>query len=60
MSKILEKIVDYLKNIDFDLSQKSRDGRINSAFNEDELLSIIKPKFPNIEYPKKRDWKDLL
>lgn len=58
MSKILEKIVDYLKKIDFDLSQKSRDGRINSAFNEDELLSIIKPKFPNIEYPKKRDWKD--
>lgn len=58
MSKILEKISDYLKNIDFDLSEENRDGRINSAVNEDELLSIIKPRFPLIEYPKKRDWKD--
>lgn len=58
MSKILEKISDCLKNIDFDLSEENRDGRINSAVNEDELLSIIKPRFPLIEYPKKRDWKD--
>lgn len=58
MSKNLEKIVKYLKSLDLNFSERSRDGRINSTFNEDELLDIIKIKFPYIEYPKKRDWKD--
>ncbi|MDO7253400.1 restriction endonuclease [Helicobacter cappadocius] len=58
MLKKLEKIVEYLKSLNLNLSEQSRDGRINSAFNEDELLNIIKIKFPEIQYPKKRDWKD--
>lgn len=35
---LLNDIVTFLRKNDFKLSQNSRDGRINSAFNEDEIL----------------------
>ncbi|EAH7279330.1 restriction endonuclease, partial [Campylobacter coli] len=39
------------------LKQYSRDGRINSAFNEDEITNIIYDNF-SINLPNARDWFD--
>lgn len=55
--RILQKMVEFLKNYDFSLGNFSRDGRINSAFNEYEILKILNNKF-NINRPKARDWVD--
>lgn len=38
LPKTLEDIVEFLQQQNLHLSQQSRDGRINSAFNEDEIL----------------------
>lgn len=54
----LEEICNFLKNQNFNLSKQSRDGRINSAFNEDEIFNQIVQNFDNIIYPQKRDWYD--
>lgn len=54
---MLQDIVEFLKNYSFSLKSHSRDGRINSAFNEDEIVKIIESKF-NITRPKARDWVD--
>ncbi|PAF43423.1 restriction endonuclease [Helicobacter sp. 11S03491-1] len=58
LPRTLIEIANYLKKSPFKLSQKSADGRINSAINEDELLFFIKKQFPNILCPKKREPKD--
>lgn len=39
------------------LSQQSRDGRINSAFNEDEIFNLLDSNFA-INRPNMRDWVD--
>lgn len=57
LPKALKNIVNFLQKYDFNLSHKSRDGRINSAFNEDEIADIINKNF-NINRPKIRDWVD--
>ena len=53
----LLKIEKYLIDMDFKLSKRSKDGRVNSAFNEDEILKIIQNNF-EINIPRKRDWWD--
>lgn len=57
MSRLLE-IRDFLISQNLHLSQTSRDGRLNSAINEDEIFRIIEQNFSDIIYPKKRDWFD--
>lgn len=54
---LLIKIVDFLKSQNLILSQQSRDGRINSAFNEDEIFKILQIQFA-INRPNMRDWWD--
>lgn len=53
----LLNIVDFLKQSPLILSKNSRDGRINSAFNEDEIFSILDNHFTIIR-PDMRDWFD--
>lgn len=53
----LVEIVEFLQKDNLKLSQKSRDGRINSALNEDEILDIINFGF-KINRQKVRDWID--
>ena len=53
----LTQIVNFLKKYDFNLSRKTRDGRINSAFNEDEIFNIINKNF-EVSRPSMRDWID--
>ena len=53
----LVNIVNYLKECKLNLSKNLRDGRINSAFNEDEIFNIIKSCF-DINRPSMRDWVD--
>jgi len=55
--KILQEMVAFLKNNDFSLGKFSRDGRINSAFNEDEIFRILASRF-DINRPNARDWVD--
>lgn len=55
--KLLNDIVQFLKDNQFKLSQSSRDGRINSAFNEDEIFNLIEKHF-DINRPSMRDWVD--
>lgn len=53
----LVEIVKSLQKDNLKLSQKSRDGRINSALNKDEILNIIDSRF-EINRHKVRDWID--
>lgn len=53
----LEKIKDFLQQRNLHLSQTTRDGRVNSAFNEDEIVALIANHF-TIRRPKIRDWFD--
>lgn len=53
----LETIKDFLQNENLLLSQTTRDGRVNSAFNEDEIVALIDNYF-SIQRPKIRDWFD--
>jgi len=53
----MNEIVNYLKSGDMLLSKQSKDGRVNSILNEDEILRIIEQRF-NIDVPRARDWAD--
>ncbi|MGP1485140.1 MAG: restriction endonuclease [Campylobacter sp.] len=53
----LTQIVNFLMKYDFNLSRRTRDGRINSAFNEDEIFNIINGNFA-VSRPEMRDWID--
>lgn len=57
LPNLLCEIVQFLKKNPLNLSQNSRDGRINSAFNEDEIVRILEQNFP-INHPNMRDWID--
>lgn len=54
---LLIQIVEFLKNHPVILSKQSRDGRINSAFNEDEIFHLLESHFA-INRPNMRDWVD--
>lgn len=54
---MLFQIRDFLIQTDITLSMQSKDGRINSAFNEDEIFKLIEQNF-SINRPKIRDWVD--
>lgn len=56
MRKLFE-MANFLKVQNLHLSQNSRDGRINSAFNEDEILNILAANF-KLNRPNARDWMD--
>ena len=55
--RTLEDIKDFLQQYHLSLTQTTRDGRVNSAFNEDEIVELIDKHFP-IRRPKIRDWFD--
>ncbi|EHU6392361.1 restriction endonuclease [Campylobacter upsaliensis] len=57
LPNLLVKIVEFLKRQNPHLSQQSRDGRINSAFNEDEIFNLLDSSFA-INRPSMRDWVD--
>lgn len=57
LPKIIDSIVEFLRANPFDLSKNSRDGRLNSAFNEDEIFNLIEKNF-SINRPNMRDWVD--
>ncbi len=53
LPKLLVEIVEFLKTQNLHLSQQSRDGRINSAFNEYEIFNLLDSNFainrPNMQ-----------
>lgn len=53
----LIEIKDFLQQQNLLLSQTTRDGRVNSAFNEDEIVALIDQHFA-IRRPKICDWFD--
>lgn len=55
---LLTQICEFLKSYHLNLSQTTRDGRLNSAFNEDEILEIILQNGFNVNRPRIRDWID--
>ena len=57
LPKLSVEIVEFLKTQNLHLSQQSRDGRINSAFNEDEIFNLLDSHFA-INRPNMRDWVD--
>lgn len=54
---LLAEMVAFLKAQNLNLTKTSRDGRINSAFNEDEILDLLARRFP-VKRPNVRDWMD--
>lgn len=57
LPEILESIKDSLKSTNFGLSKDFSDGRINSSFNESEIIKIIDKNYC-INVPKSRNWYD--
>lgn len=53
----LLKIKDFLLEDKLKLSSPLKDGRLNSSFNEDEIIKLIKKKF-KISEPNSRQWFD--
>ncbi len=57
--KILSEINEYLNQVEYTISDEFSDGRINSAINEKNILSVIKSKYSNsIKISKMREWFD--
>lgn len=57
LPKLLCEMVVFLQRQNLHLSRSSRDGRINSAFNEDEIFNLLEANFA-INRPNMRDWVD--
>jgi len=55
--KSIIDIENYLKSYQYEISNQFQDGRIDSAVNEKNILSIIAQKF-NIDIPRAREWYD--
>ncbi|MBL7787341.1 MAG: hypothetical protein JNM36_15650 [Chitinophagales bacterium] len=55
--KIISSICSYIADRNLVLTQRFDDGRVNAAFNEEELIKEIKQNF-SIEVPPKRAWYD--
>ncbi len=54
---LLTEMVDFLRTQNLHLSKASRDGRINSTSNEDEIFNLLEANF-DINRPNMRDWFD--
>lgn len=57
LPNLLVEIVTFLQKKNLYLNRQSRDGRINSAFNEDEIFNLLDFHFA-INRPSMRDWMD--
>ena len=58
---ILYILQNYLKNQFVKLINKTKDGRINSVLDEDEIINLLEKKYKNyIERPKERNWFDII
>ncbi len=57
LPNLLCEMVEFLKTQNLALSRASRDGRINSVFNEDEIFKLLSANF-SINRPNMRDWVD--
>lgn len=57
LPQMLLEMVDFLRTQNFTPSTPNRDGRLNSAFNEDEICNLLSQNF-SINRPKIRDWVD--
>lgn len=58
---ILYIFQNYLKNKIFKLVNKSKDGRINSVLDEDEIIDLLEKKYKKyIKRPKERNWFDII
>jgi hypothetical protein len=58
---ILYRVQHHLKSMPFCFSTQNEDGRINSCYDEDEVIKILIEKFGNkIKKPKIRMWYDIL
>ncbi len=58
---ILYIIQKYLKKKNLHLSQKNKDGRVNSSLDEDHIMDILKKKYrKRMKIPNIRMWYDLL
>ena len=59
METYLDKIVNFLSSREIILSNTSRDGRLNSAANEDQIIELLKKEFgEKIDVPNARSWYD--
>lgn len=57
---ILDEIVEYLNSTDFQSCQRHKDGRKNSAEDEDQIIDLLVNKFPdNVKKTIFRDWYDI-
>lgn len=51
----------FLQNQIIELTNKSRDGRINSVMDEDKIIEFLETKYKNyIKKPKERNWFDII
>lgn len=57
IEKKMNAIVSFLNKEHYNLSNKNKDGRVNSIKNEGEILDILDKKF-DIVIPESRDWAD--
>lgn len=58
---ILYVFQNYLKNKIVKLINKSKDGRINSVLDEDEIIDLLEKKYKKyIKRPKERNWFDII
>ncbi len=65
--EIIQKVSEFLANSrNFRISTTTNDGRINSALNEDEILTFLEVNFPHISRnyrfvrPQAREWYDFV
>ncbi len=58
LPNLLNEMVNFLRSQNLTLSKASRDGRINSAFNEDEIFTLLETNFADVKRPNMRDWVD--
>jgi hypothetical protein len=57
----LQSIGIFLNNIEIKCSSNNSDGRINSCFDEDTCVKLLKKEYTNrIRIPTKRNWYDIL
>lgn len=58
---ILYIFQNYLKNQFVKLNNKTKDGRINSVLDEDEIINLLEKKYKKyIERSKERNWFDII
>lgn len=57
----LQEVVSFLNSINVEISEKHKDGRVNSIDDEKTIIEILKEKYgeKNIIEPEPRDWWDV-